>query len=200
MKDVTVSELPPRFLFPLHSALESAARPHLLIFRRVASSPSFPSVLLLLLTWVIFSVWWQWHHFLVPSREWSHWPPLTLRTPPNSSEGHTGPSPCGPRTCPSCYIRLHVLSEHLELFLSWLLLLLGMTSLSFYLEDSVHVLSASSPDGSLMWRGFSDCLRQVVSLVMLYAHYLCGYCGEGISFPRLFKILGWIWKWNWQRD
>ena len=159
MKDITVSELPPCFLFPLHSALESAARSHLLIFRRVASSPSFPSVLLLPLAWVIFSVWWQWHHFLVPSWEWSHWTPLTLRTSPNSPEGHTGPSPCGSRTCPSCRIRLHGLSERLELFLSWLLLLLGMTSLSFYLEDSVLGLSAPSPDGSLMWRGFSRLLK-----------------------------------------
>lgn len=138
------------------SALESAARSHLLIFRRAACSPS---VLLLPLTWVIFSLWWWWHHFLVPSREWSHWTPLTLRTSLNSSEGHAGPSLCGPRTrfqCPSCHARLHVLSEHLELFLFWLFLLLGMTSLSFSLEDSVHVLSTSSPDGSLMWRGFSQ--------------------------------------------
>lgn len=43
---------------------------------------------------------------------------------------------------------------------------------------------------------FLDCLRQVMSLVILYAHYLCGYCGEGPSFPRRFKILGWIWKLN----
>ena len=60
---------PSLFLFPLPSALESAARSHPLIFRRAAAFPSFPSVLLLPLTWVIFSVRWWWHHFLVPSQE-----------------------------------------------------------------------------------------------------------------------------------
>lgn len=200
MKDVTVSELLPRFLFPLHSALESAARSHLLIFRRVASSPSFPSVLLLLLTWVIFSVWWQCHHFLVPSREWSHWTPLTLRTSLNSSEGHTGPSPCGPRTCPSCHIRLCVLSEHLELFLSWLFFCEAWPPSPFTWRTPCMFLQPLAQMVPSCEEGFLDCLRQVVSLVMLYAHYLCGYCGEGISFPWLFKILGWIWKLNWQRD
>ena len=78
-----------------------------------------------------------------------HWFTITPGTSPNASEGHTRPFTCGPRTRlqhPSS----HVLSELLELFFTRLLLPLGMTSLPFYLEGLVRVLSTSSSDGPSM--------------------------------------------------
>lgn len=94
---------------------------------------------------------WTLHHLPNASPELSLWTTnlmpfthLTTRTSPDSLGGHANHSFSGLRIClqhrflcvvPSSSPRLLVLSEHLELFLSRLLLLLGMPSLIFHLED-----------------------------------------------------------------